>query len=132
MPKNSNALLDANLILRFIRKDNPEQAAKVAKLLRKRINYTLTSVIVSEIIWTLTTYYQLHKLEIIIFVKSLINLDNIICNKNILESALNIWSKNNISWVDSYLVAISLIKNQTIYTFDKKLGKVPGIKVKTP
>lgn len=126
-------LIDTNLIIRFLVNDNPEKVLRVEKLLRDRENRNiLLDTVVAEIIWVLSSYYELEKSDVVKKVRALISLDTIECNDFLINKALTLWEKNNISYIDSYLVAVSQIGNITIYSYDQRLKSISGTKTKEP
>lgn len=122
-------LLDTNLIIRFLLNDDPQKAIKVEKFLsRKSKDILLLDMVVAEIIWVLKSYYRFDKNLIIDKIKSLIHLHTIVCNNELLDKALGIWEKNNLSFVDAYLVATAELDSLKIYSYDVKFDKLKTIK----
>lgn len=130
MPK---ILLDTNLIIRFILNDDPQKAIKVEKLLGdKNKSYLLLDMVVAEIIWVLKSYYGFEKALILDKINSLIHLNTIVCNKILLDKSLGVWEKNNISFIDSYLVAVAELEKVELYSYDLRFDKIKTIKRKEP
>ncbi|OGD89162.1 hypothetical protein A3J17_01260 [Candidatus Curtissbacteria bacterium RIFCSPLOWO2_02_FULL_40_11] len=130
MPKK---LLDANIIIRFLVSDDPNKANRVEKLLAGQNNKNiLVDIVVAEIIWVLGSYYQFDKSSIIESLKALIHYKSIVCNKTLLESALTLWEKYNISFIDAYLISVAKLKSLNIYSYDVKFDKVDGVKRQEP
>jgi|SRR3989338_9363175 len=126
-------LLDTNLIIRFLVNDDPQKVDKVEKLLVDKNNTNiLLDTIVAEIIWVLNSYYSLNKSEVIEKIRALIHLDTIDCNAVLLNKALSVWAENNISYVDSYIVAVAKLGNIPLFTYDDKLKSISGVTVKKP
>ncbi len=129
----SKNLLDTNLIIRFLVNDDPEKVNRVEKLLSDKNNTNiLLDTIVAEIIWVLSSYYSLNKTEVIEKIRALIHVDTIECNEVLINKALSLWEKNNISYIDSYLVAVSSLGNITLFSYDDKLKFIGGATVKKP
>ncbi|QQG47472.1 MAG: PIN domain-containing protein, partial [Candidatus Woesebacteria bacterium] len=113
------SLIDTNLIIRFLVNDDPKKAFRVKSLfLNKKTKNILLDVIVAEIIWVLSSYYELEKLSVIEKVRALIHLETVECNKDLIERSLSIWERNNISYIDSYIAAFSEIHEIKIYSYD--------------
>lgn len=130
MAKN---LIDTNLIIRFLVNDEPEKVTRVEHLLKDSKNKNvLLDTVIAEIIWVLTSYYSLDKIEIIEKIKALIHVDSVECNAFLLNRALSIWEENNISYIDSYLSAVAELGNMPIYSYDRKLAAISSIKVIEP
>lgn len=122
MAKN---LLDTNLIIRFLVNDDPSKVSQVEKLLRNNKNKNiLLDTVIAEIVWVLTSYYELDKEDIIEKMQALIHVDTIECNTLLISRALLLWEIHTISYIDAYLVAVSQLGNMTLYTYDQKLKKI--------
>ena len=129
----SGKLLDANIIIRFLVSDDPNKANRVEKLLANQNNKNiLADIVVAEIIWVLGSYYQFDKSSILESLKALIHYKSIMCNKTLLESALTIWEKYNISFVDAYLISLAKLKGLDICSYDFKFDKVDGVTRQEP
>ena len=129
----SKNLLDTNLIIRFLVNDTPSKTSRVEKLLKDKDNQNiLLDTVVAEIIWVLSSYYSLEKSDIIEKIKALIHVDTIECNAFLINRALIFWQENNISYIDSYLIAVGELGNMTLYSYDEKFKSISNIKVKKP
>ena len=129
----SKNLLDTNLIIRFLVNDDPQKVFNVEQLLRDKKNKNiLLDTIIAEIIWVLSSYYQLSKVVVIEKIRALIHVDTIECNEVLINRALTNWEENNISYIDAYLVTVAELGNLTLYTYDDRLQKTPSIKVQEP
>lgn len=123
-------LLDANLIIRFLIKDNLSQFEAAQKLFSSlNENLVLTDLILAEVVWTLHSVYKLTKQEIIEKLLKLLELKNLSANFHLLTNSLLIYRDHNISFVDAYLAAYSEEeKLEGIYSFDKGLDKIKSVK----
>lgn len=129
----SKNLIDTNLIIRFLVNDDPQKVLDVEKLLKDKNNRNiLLDTVVAEIIWVLSSYYSLQKLEIIEKIRSLIHVDTVETNAFLLSRALTMWEENNISYIDAYLAAVSEMGGMTLFSYDKRLSSIPTITVKEP
>ena len=128
LSKKKEVLIDTNLIIRFLVNDDPVKSNRVKKLLQssKYINILLDTV-VAEIIWVLSSYYEIDKVSIIEKIRALIHVDSIQCNKPLLNRSLSIWENNNISFIDSYIVSSAESRNIGIFSYDLKFDKVSSI-----
>ena len=124
----SRNLLDANIIIRFLVGDDPKKATRVEKLLANQNNKNiLLDTVVAEIIWVLGSYYQFDKSSILESVRALIHYRSVSCNRGLLETALAIWEKHNISFIDAYLVSHAQMKKLEIYSYDVKLDRIQSV-----
>lgn len=130
MTKN---IIDTNLIIRFLVNDDPQKASGVEQLLKdKSSKNVLLDTVVAEIIWVLSSYYSLDKKEIIEKIMSLIHVDTIECNAFLINRSLVVWEENSISYIDAYITSFAELGNMTIYSYDRRLSKIPNIIVKEP
>lgn len=123
MPRNY-PILDTNIILRFLLADNEKQATAAAAILQQKDKkYWLPDQVIAEIIYVLLSFYHFNKNSIIESIKKLINHDVIYADKKTINSALDIYMIQNISFIDAYLKAlVENNKSSFIYTFDKQLA----------
>ena len=129
----STNLLDTNLIIRFLVNDDAIKVSRVEKLLRDKNNKNiLLDTVLAEIIWVLSSYYSLNKLEICEKIQALIHVDSVECNEVLINHSLTLWLDYNISYIDAYLAAVAELGNITLYTYDTKLSTIPTIIVKEP
>lgn len=123
-------LLDANLIIRFLLKDNPPQAESAKKLLTETTErLILTDLVIAEVVWVLQSIYQLTKQEIIEKILKMLELKSLIVNYPLFVNSLLIYKDYNISFVDAYLIAFcEQNKLEGIYSFDKGMDKIKSVK----
>lgn len=123
-------LIDTNLIIRFLIKDDPDQFEATQKLFSSQDeNLILPDLILAEVVWTLHSVYKLTKQEIIEKLLKLLKLKNLTANFNLLINSLLIYRDYNISFVDAYLIAFcEQNKLAGIYSFDKGLDKIKSVK----
>lgn len=127
-------LLDTNLVIRFLLKDIPNQAEAVRKILASdEEELVLTDVALAEIVWVLTSYYQLPKTDVVDKLLDLLTLDTIHANKQVLYKALFLYKSLNIDFIDAYLAAFAEDGGiESIYSYDKDFDKIKFLKRKEP
>lgn len=120
------AWLDANLILRFLRKDHPQFFEAAYKLFARaekgELELFIHPLTLAEVVWTLQGCYGYSKQEIAEVLGSLIRSDGLfVVEKVIAEKALQDFVEKNVDYIDSYLAAYALVNGpETVYTLDKK------------
>lgn len=130
---NNVRLIDTNLIIRFLVNDDPQKADRVEKILKdKESKNILLDTVVAEIIWVLTSYYELDKKTTIEKIEALIHLESIKCNSQLLGKSLTIWRDHPISFIDAYIIAVAEEVGADIYSYDRKFDKVKSIKRREP
>jgi predicted nucleic-acid-binding protein len=125
-------LVDTNILLRFLVADEPSQAGKVEKLFIKagKKELEIKDVVLAEAVWILLSFYKVSKKEVIEKLEGILAFEKFKLNKLILKKAIEVYRNNNISFVDAYLGASSNVEKKGLYTFDKDLKKVEGLKIK--
>ncbi len=120
------AWLDANLILRFLLKDQQELFEAAFNLFaaaeRGKLLLHLHPLTVAEVVWTLQGGYGYAKAEIASVLSGLIEAEGLIAeDKEIILKALSDYAEKNVDYIDAYLAAHAAIKGPaTIYTLDRK------------
>lgn len=124
------SVLDSNTLLRFFTNDDPQKAEAVEKLLKRpRRDLLLPDVLVSEVIWTLTSFYKLPRVKVVEEFKSIFGLAVIRANKTLLLQALENYTTYNIDWVDAYACALVQVgEAESIYSYDSDIDKVSDVK----
>lgn len=124
--KKSIVAIDANIIIRYLLKDNEEFYSLADKFFEevfsgKKAAYILQSVL-AELIYVFTKFYKINKKQVVEILEELLSSRNIkIQDKDITLNALYIFKTNNIDFVDCLLCAYS--EEMEIFSFDKKLNK---------
>lgn len=126
-------VLDANIILRFLTNDIPEQANRCSALL-KRVEsgveqVLLPDLVLADIVWILEKFYKQPKQRIYDLLIPLLNLRGLrFSNKKTAREALRLYTAKNLDWTDAFTAAQMLIKNQReIYSYDKDFDKLEGL-----
>ena len=132
------AVIDTNLLVRYLTEDDPDKAQSVETLLIKagkgEIKIVIPSVIIAELMWVLESYYKMETGEISQLVGSILNTPGIDTqDKNILREVLKIYEKKGTDFVDAWIVEFARERNiKTIYTFDKKHFKETDLNIFLP
>lgn len=122
-------LPDTNVFLRFLLNDIPNQSGKARELFKKakegKIELYTPQIIVFEIQFILEKYYSFTKKEIIEKLETIVSTDYLkVQDGEGFIKALDIFKALNISFVDSFLLALVDLKKLVIFSFDKKLEKL--------
>ena len=122
--------LDTNIFIRFLTDDVPEKVDACEEIFKKAVEKqeTLftTDLVIAEIVWVLESFYELPKNEIQDKVEKILNTPNLICpHKDLILSALILYSEKNIDYIDAYN-ALILKKNgiEELYSYDKHYDRI--------
>lgn len=99
--------VDTNVFLRFLTDDLPEQAARVADLLRRAEEGELTLVtsalVIAEIVWTLESYYGLPKDAVAGKVAAILNTPGLeVEHADLLAEAAVLHAAENVDFADTF------------------------------
>jgi predicted nucleic-acid-binding protein len=122
--------VDTNIFIRFLTDDVPEKVDACEEIFKKAVEKqeTLftTDLVVAEIVWVLESFYELPKNEIQDKVEKILNTPNLICpHKDLILSALILYSEKNIDYTDAYN-ALILKENgiEELYSYDKHYDRI--------
>ncbi len=127
-------VIDANIILRFLIGEPPDQAercgALFARLQTGEEAVYLPEVAFSDVIWTLQSFYRWPREQIARFAHDLISLRGIkMARKSLVRDALNAYSEHRIDFSDA-LIAAKMMRGgrAEIYSYDRDFDRVAGVK----
>lgn len=124
-----DCLIDTNCILRYFLNDNIEQADKVQRYFtdakKEKIFIAVPFFVFFECVFMLMKLYKMEKSDVVAKLTILAELSYLDVEKrSIVLKALSLFSKTNISFVDSILLTEAIQTGKQLLTFDKKLKKL--------
>lgn len=125
--------IDANVILRYLTNDVPDQAKKVEELLIKveegSEDVFLPDIILADIIWILEGYYKQPRGQIREWMTAILSLPGLkFSDKDLALTALDIYVDTGIDWSDAFATGQMFKRKITeIYSFDKHFNRIKGI-----
>jgi predicted nucleic-acid-binding protein len=124
------ALLDTNVILRFLLGGSPEQVAAAHELFESDLELILTDMVVAECEWVLRSSYGLERQAIAGLLGALISLRNLIIpGEDVLSDAINKYRWTRVDFTDAYLAASALsFGTDRIASFDRNFDQLPQVK----
>lgn len=132
MPQNLK-IIDANIILRFLLNDLPEQAERCSLLLQRvergEETVFLPDLALADIVWTLEKFYRQPKERIRELMLPLIALRGMrLTSKSVARNALNFYVNKNLDWTDAFIAAgMKASGNREIYSYDKHFDRVEDV-----
>lgn len=126
--------IDTNIFLRYFTMDDEKKANNTLQLLKKiEINeekVTTSSLVVFEIIFTLSSFFKLTRIEIKSLLLPILRLRGLKLEyKEIFEKALETYSNNNISFADNYNSCfMESLGIKEIYSYDEDFDSIAIIK----
>jgi len=98
------------------------------KVSSKKDTFFIPSLVLNEISWTLQRFYKVPKSKVIIFMESILAVDNFkVIYKYDFANALHLYKTVNIKLNDC-LIWSFMEKDDQIVSFDKDFDKLPRIK----
>ena len=116
--------MDANVVLRLLLNDVPEQHAAAVALLHTGGTFVVSDIALVETVFVLGHAYGLNREQQREAIQGLVNLPQIVANAALFDRALALFVRHpKLSLEDCYLVtSADLTQNQPLYTFDRKLA----------
>ena len=126
--------VDANVILRFLRNDDPEQSPIAAALFDRaqsgQVKLLVSAVTVAEVFYVLASVYNLPRPETASILHTLLSSDLLACNDlEIVLDALKQITANKDSFGDAYLMATAGKTQDELASFDKGITSRKNIRV---
>ena len=119
--------IDTNALLRFLTKDIPRQAKATENLLsrakRQLVDLEICEPVFIETTVALRNYFKFPKKKVAEMLESLLSFPNIyIENRQQIAQALTIFSQMDLDLTDCLIYLRAKVKQQQIFTFDRKLS----------
>ena len=115
-------LLDANIILRYLVRDNAEMAEKAKEYINSGDAFVTTEV-VAEVVYVLQKVYRIGHAEISLQMMKVMERLNV-GEAEIIFLALEVYGKTNLDFVDCVLFAYHKLFGFEVATFDRQLIKI--------
>lgn len=117
-------IIDANVILRYLLKDNIKLFHKTEDFIENNV-FFLPTEIFAEVVYVLEKVYKIEKAEIKKTLLFLCNYKNIkFSDLNILIESISLYEEFNMDFADSLLAAYKKVNKSEIFTFDKKFNSI--------
>ncbi len=125
-------VLDANVILRFLRDDHPEHSPQATSLFAQAASgdcvLAIPNVVLAECVWVLQSFYSTDRETIALALSKLISKPGVeIDELELAIDALRRLGKTNVDYVDCYLAARASATGETVASFDKDFQKFDDI-----
>jgi predicted nucleic-acid-binding protein len=125
MENNTTGSLDTNILLRLVVGDVPPHTKLITQLFEKVSVLHVADIVIFEMVFVLSSYYQFSKEDIIESVYTIIRHEKISCNRKLFELGLQTYIEHaKLSFVDSTLPHYANLTNsKPLYTFDVAIAK---------
>lgn len=121
---------DTNTIVRFLVRDNEEQAQKVKQILEDGETLYLNQVVLSEIYFVLTTAYKFSDSEFIRAIDKLLDIEGFkFFDDQIVKNIIRDFIETSADFEGCIIHQLNVSQNLRTLTFDKKASKLKGVKL---
>ena len=121
---------DTNVLVRILVDDpgQPDQVASARRLASREKQLFIAQIVIIELVWVLQSAYKFDKQEIIAVLEHLLhNQAFILQSEARFHQALALYKANNCDFSDCIIAVESTHAGHTLFTFDKKLARLPGV-----
>lgn len=117
------ALVDANIVLRYVLNDHPQLSQQAADILERQM-VIVPMEVVCEVVFVLQKVYRVSRDEIRKKLCDLLDESLISVEKpDVLRQALQAYATSSLDLVDTLLWAYAVVEQQQVLTFDEQLRK---------
>ncbi len=124
-------VVDTNIFLRTLVKDDVQACQECVDFLRKvktnKIDAVTPSIVLSEMVWVLTSFYKLDKRDVVQAVKGVLNLNNLkVVNGYDYIWAINQYYRRKVKYTDCVIAWHALDKKKyRVVSYDKDFDQLP-------
>ena len=121
----ATSCLDANVLLRLILQDVPEQYERAKRLISSVPDtFVVSHAALNEAVFALQNHYGLARTQIVAMVKWVLTLPTIVGDYDTVLAALDAYATHpQLSYTDCYLAEEAARLAVPLWTFDKKLAR---------
>ena len=126
MDESKRAVIDTNLLVRYLTEDDPSKANDVKRLLLKaaqdEVRLLIPSVVIAELVWVLQSFYKLERSEIVPLLNAILHTHGVdISERPVVSEAIALYRDRAIDFIDAWIVAFAKeAEVRAVYTFDRK------------
>jgi len=133
------AVIDTNLLVRYLTEDDPSKANDVKRLLLKaaqgEVRLLIPAVVVAELVWVLQSFYKLDRSETVPLLNAILHTHGVeVSDKTVVSEAIALYRDRAIDFIDAWIIAFAKAADvRAVYTFDRKHFKdIEGIEMMHP
>ncbi len=139
MGEDKRAVIDTNLLVRYLTEDDPAKANEVKRLLLKaaqdEVRLLIPSVVIAELAWILQSFYRLERNEIVPLLNAILHTHGVeVSDKSVISRSIALYRESAMDFIDAWIIAFAEgAEVSSIYTFDRRHFKnIDGIKMMHP
>ena len=139
MGDTREAVIDTNLLVRYLVDDDPVKTKAVEALLqeaaRGQWRLRIPGVVMAELVWVLESYYRMDRQEIAELVESILNTPGVdVSDAEVISQAARSYGSGSMDFIDAVILAFAQATGiRTVFTYDRRHFKgSPEIDIRQP
>lgn len=121
-------LIDANVLVRHLTGDPPDQARRATTLLAETSDLVLLDLVFAEVIYVLESVYVVPRAVVAEFGRSIVAFPGIrTLDPGMLVRTLEIYEVAAIDFADAYVAATAEVLGVSVTSFDRDFDRVPSV-----
>jgi predicted nucleic acid-binding protein len=130
----AEALIDTNVLLRHLLRDDAAQADSADALLERiesgEISGWVTALGIAEAVWVLSgPRLRLERAEVRNALKEVLQIPGLrVAESSTLLAALELFTELNIDFIDAYHGVVAAAAESAVYSFDRDFDRIPGVR----
>lgn len=121
-------LIDANVLVRHLTGDPPDQARSATTLLAETSDLVLLDLVLAEVIYVLESVYVVPRAVVAEFGRSIVAFPGIrTLDPGLLVRTLEIYEVAAIDFADAYVAATAEVLGVSVTSFDRDFDRVPTV-----
>lgn len=127
------AILDANVVLRYLLADDAKQSPEAVELIENAPDGSLhlSAIILAEVTWTLKSYFGVPRDQISSAIQRVLAQPSVAVDATTLDAVAR-YANTKVDFVDCALAAAGAATGLPVATFDKDYRKFPDATTKRP
>lgn len=130
-------ILDANVLVRFLRDDHADHSPKARALIGRaeagEVRLVLLDAVVAEVVFVLTSVYDCSRRQVAEALMPFLNHGGIECaGAEVIARALRHFSSKRVDFMDCYLAAAAKSRDIPVASFDRDFRKFDDIEWREP
>jgi len=128
------ALVDANVLIRHLTGDPPQQASRATRFLEQAEQLLLPDLILAEVAYVLESYYEVARHQVAEALRAILAFRAIrVVDAALLHRAVELYDVHRLDFADAYLVATAERTGiGVVASFDRGLDRVGTIRREEP